>query len=87
LERLRGIIAELRAGGAPLGLLRELLFTNAGEPRKLLVTKDAPAAVAEFLVDEQARLLAALARAKAARVAAMTVDALVLAWFAIRAYA
>lgn len=87
LERLRGIIAELRVGGAPLGLLRELLFTTAGEPRKLLVTKDAPAAVAEFLANEQARLAAVLARAKAARVAAMTVDALVLAWFAIRAYA
>lgn len=87
LERLRGIIAELRASGAPLERLRELLFTTAGEPRVRLVTKDAPAAVAEFLADEQARLSAALARAKAARVAAATVDALVLAWFAIRAYA
>ncbi|MEW6597776.1 MAG: double-strand break repair helicase AddA [Pseudomonadota bacterium] len=87
LARIRGIIAELRAGRAPLGLLRELVLNKDGGPRARLVTKDAPAAVAEFLAKEQERLLAVLARAKAARVAAATVDALVLAWFAIRAYA
>jgi len=68
-------------------LVREILFTKAGEPKKTCATKQVDPAVCEFLKAEQARLEAAFATARRARVAEDTVYALTLAWFYVQAHA
>lgn len=80
-------IAEAAARGESRPeLVRAMLFTAAGEPRKTCATKQVEPAVCEWLTAEQARLCEAFRTAKAARVAWDTVYALTLAAAYVQAY-
>ncbi|HEY9218304.1 MAG TPA: double-strand break repair helicase AddA, partial [Phenylobacterium sp.] len=80
-------IAEAAARGESRpDLVRALLFTGAGEPRKTCATKQVDPNVCEWLKDEQTRIGEAFALAKAARVAWDTVYALTLAGAYVHAY-
>ncbi|HEX2559319.1 double-strand break repair helicase AddA [Phenylobacterium sp.] len=79
-----GLKAAQVAEAAALGesrpqLIREMLFTQAGEPRKTCATKQVDPAVCEWLKAEQERIAEAFKMAKRARVAEDTVYALTLA--------
>ncbi|MET0295153.1 MAG: double-strand break repair helicase AddA, partial [Phenylobacterium sp.] len=77
--------AAARGEGRP-ELVRALLFTGEGEPRKRLATRQVPPAICDFLLAEQDRVGEALATARAARVAWDTVYALTLAFAYVGAY-
>lgn len=86
-----GMKAAQVAEAATLGesrpeLVREILFTKAGEPKKTCATKQVDPAVCEWLKAEQARLAEAFETAKRARVAEDTVYALTLAAYYVEAH-
>ncbi|MFZ5668381.1 MAG: double-strand break repair helicase AddA [Pseudomonadota bacterium] len=84
---LAAAVAEAaQAGESRPEAVRKLCLTDDGEPRKTLGTKAVDPAILQWLAREQARVCAALARARAARVAEDTVMVLTLAAVYARAY-
>jgi ATP-dependent helicase/nuclease subunit A len=76
---LRAVAAALERGEAPLEAVRRFFFTGESKPRTTLATqKIEPTAVA-WLTGEQARLDEAFERARAARIADDTLQAMTLA--------
>ena len=71
---------------APVDLARKIFFTDAGEPRKRLGVKDMGPGALDWLAREQQRLAEGFGKARAARVAADTVSALILAYAYAAAY-
>ncbi|MFC3080394.1 double-strand break repair helicase AddA [Phenylobacterium terrae] len=86
-----GLKAAQVAEAAALGegrpqLIREILFTKAGEPKKTCATKQVEPAVCDFLKAEQERIGEAFRLARRARVAEDTVYALTLAAHYVHAH-
>lgn len=77
---LQAVAEAVLNGEAPVDLARTIFFTDAGGPRARLGVKDMGPAALDWLAREQQRLAEAFDAAKAARVAADTVSALILAY-------
>ena len=83
---LQSVVEAAARGEAPVDLVKLSLFTDAGEPAKILATKAIDPGVAQFLRKEQERVVAVFEMARANRIAKDTTFALALGAVYVQAY-